>query len=263
MRAGWCVVSLLIPFFFSGCSLFTKEPLKRTDAVKKADNLLSELKNRNDRLQTFKGIGKIKLIDGENQSSARMAWMGMTPRYLRIEIMGTPGHRTASISTDGRWVYLLTYNDHRFYKRRLTDASLEKIISIPVKLNDIYNFLSGRVPIQKHHSVELEKDGDGEQYILVLKSRWWNDLERITIDKPVFDGINKNEITARKVEMFDTTGSFLYRASVDRMKTVNGYKIPFNLSISNEDGVFFNLDIERYWADVPISPNAFVLTPPE
>jgi outer membrane biogenesis lipoprotein LolB len=262
MKSGWCVVFLLIPLFFSGCGLVTTQTVDRPSDTAEAAAFLSELKKQNDRLQTFKGIGRIKLIDGEIKTSSRMAWMGMAPLNLRIEIMGAPGYRTASLSTDGKSVYLLSHENQRFYKKRLSGASLKEILSISVKLTEIYEFLSGRVPIQKHHRVVLEKS-DSEEYVLVLKNRWRTELERISINKPVIDENDKIEISARKVEMFDTTGTFLYRASVDRMKTVGDYRIPFNLTISNEDGVLFRLEIERFWVDVPVSPNAFVLAPPE
>jgi len=240
-------------FFFSACGyLFERLPQKPFDS-KKSRELISALKHQNDRLETFKGIGKIKFFSKGKHQYARMAWVGQRPEKLRIEILGMPGQRTASLASDGKWIYLLSLTDHRFYKKRSTEAGLENFISIPVKLTDIHAFLTGRVPIHEHRYALVEKSAHG--YVLILKKEWENVLEKIYFDN--------SEKAVHKVEMFDSSGFLLYRVVFGRMKNIKGYKIPYRLRISNEEGVIFKLDIAQYWADVSVSPSAFVLTPPE
>ena len=63
--------------------------------------------------------------------------------------------------------------------------------------------------------------------------------------------------------MFNATGTLAYRVEFDRMRAVNGYRIPSRLLVSNNDGSDFQIDVDRYWVDAIVSPSVFVLTPPE
>jgi hypothetical protein len=80
-------------------------------------------------------------------------------------------------------------------------------------------------------------------------------LERVLIDTQAGN--------VRAVEMFDADGFPMYRAVLDRIKQIDGYRIPFRVVLSNDEGTVFKLDIEKYWADIPVDPSVFVLKPPE
>jgi hypothetical protein len=47
------------------------------------------------------------------------------------------------------------------------------------------------------------------------------------------------------------------------MQAVNKYQVPLRLSISSDEGMGFQLEVQKYWADVPVSPSMFVLDPPD
>jgi len=74
---------------------------------------------------------------------------------------------------------------------------------------------------------------------------------------------NKNKSRVRKVEVFDSSGALAYRVEFCGIQTIKGYQVPDCLVFSDAEGRGFQLDIDRYWADVEVSPSAFVLTPPE
>ena len=63
--------------------------------------------------------------------------------------------------------------------------------------------------------------------------------------------------------MFNRSGSLVYRVGLEDIREVQGYQVPFRLKISSDEGADCLLDIDRYWADVEVSPAVFVLTPPE
>ncbi len=67
----------------------------------------------------------------------------------------------------------------------------------------------------------------------------------------------------RKVVLFGLSGALLYRIEFCGVQTIKRYQVPACLIFSNEEGRGFQLEIDRYWADVEVSPSAFVLTPPE
>ena len=95
----------------------------------------------------------------------------------------------------------------------------------------------------------------GKGYVLVLKRRWWGVTEKIFLDE------TKSRV--RQTEFYNRSGSLVYLARFDEMQTINGYRVPALLSITNGEGIDLQLVVNRYWADVDVSPSMFVLNPPE
>jgi hypothetical protein len=44
---------------------------------------------------------------------------------------------------------------------------------------------------------------------------------------------------------------------------ISGYQVPARLSITNGKDTDFQLDINRFWADVQVTADMFVLNPPD
>lgn len=249
---------MIASLFFSSCSGFIgRYPQKAFDAKEiEARNLLLELNNINEKLTTFKGIGRIKLSDKGTTRRVRSAWIGSATGKLRIEVLGVSGRPVASLASDGRWIYFNLHYRQRYFKERATNASLKNIISLPVKSSDVIALLAGRVPVREHDYATVEKNKSGEGYVLILKKGWGGRvLEKIYLDK--------TKKVANMLEIYSITGSLVFRAGFNKMQTINGYRVPLNLVISNDNDVNFQLFIEKYWAEVPVSPSMFVLMPPE
>lgn len=260
MKPGFYLIFLFAVFSLSACGSLTGRVSERpidaevTEAMTDARHLLSTLKNQNYQLRSFKGIGKIRFRNKDKMFVARMAWVGSEPGKLRLEVLGVTGQAIFSLASDGRWFYLISHTEDRFYKKRSDDASLTKLISVAVKSSDVLALLGGRVPVYEHDELVLQKMRSGDGRILVLK-RWWGIIEKIYLDE--------SSAKVQKIEAFDITGSLTYRAVFDGMQTVKGYRVPSKLVISNNDGAIFQLDIDRYWTDVSVSPSIFMLTPRE
>jgi hypothetical protein len=47
------------------------------------------------------------------------------------------------------------------------------------------------------------------------------------------------------------------------MQSVDGYQVPASLSITNGEDLDLQFEVNRYWADVDVSPAMFVLNPPQ
>ncbi len=211
------------------------------------------VKGKNSDLKTFKGTGKIKLYKDGSMQSARVAWAGTNHGKLRMEVLSITGQPAISIATDGKWLYLILHAENRYYKKKNSDAGLKKIISIPVKLDDLLFFLSGRVPIYKHSIIKVDKNKD-TGFVIVLKKKWRGIVEKIYMDS------NKTDVY--KVELFNGTGNFLYRVHLENMKKIGNYLIPEKIEISNDDAVF-QLVIDKSWVDCHVSSSIFVLNPPD
>lgn len=254
------VFLIVTAFFLSACSSLTGKvsdkslKAKAPEDLYEARNLLLSLQNRNIKLKTFKGIGKITFWkNGKKGIITNAAWVGSKPDMLRIAMRNVSGQPIVTFANDGSWLYFVSHAKQRYYKKRSTKSNLKKFISIPIKAGDILSLLAGRIPVYKHEFEAIIKDDAKDGYLLVLKKRWGNIIEKIYIDG------NKNNV--RKVEVFDDTGSLLYSAVFERMQTINGYDVPLRLVFSGGNGNRFQLDIQRYWADISVSPSVFVLNP--
>jgi len=245
----------LASFIFSSCASLTgRIPEKSANHVE-AVKLLSALNAKNQNLKAFKGIGRIKLWHNNNPGiDNRVMWAGADPSNLLIVVL-VSGHPAIKFSTDGNFLYYLdlTTKPVSFKKIPSTDARLDRLVSIPIRSRDLVSLLSGRIPIHDYTSAGLNKLKKG--YILVLKKRWRGIIEKIYLDE--------NKLNIQKVEIFNSSGSLKYRAVFITMQSIKGYHVPLKLLISNDGGDGFTLDIERYIADVSVSPSMFVLSPPK
>jgi len=272
------VILFVCIFFISACTLISpriSKTSKDLHASSEAAAMVSILKRQNHKLTTFKGLGRIIFLGSEGKEvSTRIAWVASVPDRMRITLSSISGQPIVSAASDGRWLYLISYAKGDFYKKRATNSNMKHFFSISIKSQDIVNILAGRVPFEKYDSAVLMEDGSlktspdeglnaagaslptGNAHgdILILKDKWNNVLEKIYLNQM---------LDVQKIEMFDATGTLLYRVEFIRMQQIDAYQVPSRLKVSNNDGQGFKLDLERYWADARVSPSVFMLTPPK
>ena len=250
---------LVVAVLLIGCAAF--RPAREleiipADKVNEVRDLLSALRTKNDSLRNFKGIGNIKLSqNGRFYLDQRVAWIGEKPVKLSIAVL-VSGYPAIKLATDGEWLYYLETHGSQteFKKIRASDPSLKAIISIPIASSDVVLLLAGCIPMPEFDSVDFIKEDATPGFVLVLKERWWGVRQKIFFDE------NRR---IYRIDVFQRSGALKYRAGIERIKNIDGFDIPFRLKLSADNGNNFQLDIERCWVNVNLSPSAFVLTPPE
>ncbi len=271
-------ILFIFTFFFSACTILSPRVSERPkDPMSlEAEKIISTIENQNLELKTFKGVGNIKFRRNKKKDVAgRIAWIASAPDRIRIVLSSISGQPMVSVASDGQWLYLNSHSSGDFYRKPATASSMRRLLTVPVKTEDMVDILAGRVPIHSYASVVLtdnrsyvyntdghrvsttnKSEGSSQNgYVLVLKERWGDILEKIYLD-----GKKQN---VQKVEMFNPSGTLAYRVEFDGMRVIEGYRIPSRLRVSNNDGSDFHLDVDRYWVDAVAPPSVFVLTPPE
>jgi len=231
-------------------------PVQTHDSFEpEAERLLSALKDKNRNIKTFKGTGRMT-FSGRNRNllSADIAWVAEDRNKISLALRDILGRPIANMAADGEWIYYVSHADNTFYKKQSDDIGLENFISVPVRIKDVILLLSGRVPVYEFDSAAVADSGNG-RCVLILKKKWSGAAEKIYFGRDCRD--------VSEIEIFGTGGDLLYRATFEGEKKVKEYHIPSRLVVSNDTGDYMRLDIERYWADVPVSRSAFVLNPPE
>jgi len=264
MRIAWydlqpVMIIVLVAVLLAGCSSLSPKTSEPEDiaAMAEARMVLLALGSQNDKLMNFKGIGKIKVWQkGEKRIDERIAWIGSETVKLSIVVL-ISGHPAVKMASDGKWFYYYEARQGEpiYKKSPATDATLQRIVSIPIKPSDIITLLGGRTPLREHHSAVLHRQDSGAGYVLVLKKRWFGIVEKIYLDE--------DKAQVHQIEFFNRSGALIYRVRFDELQIIKGYQVPSRLSISNEEGMGFQLEVQKYWADVPVSPSMFVLNPPD
>ena len=266
-------------FFISACTSLShriSEEPKEFHSSSEAKAIISTLRSQNHTLKTTKGVGKITFL--EKETSARIAWIVSTPDKIRITLSSVSGHPMISAAIDGQWFYLFSHATGDFYKKRPTNFNMKRFFSISIKSEDIVNILLGRIPVAEYDSVGLMEDrsikgrpvnnsksvevsslnkdikGNKNGLVLLLKNKWGNVREKIYLN---------DRLDAHKIEMFDSTGALMYRLELIRMQEIKSYRVPYRLKVSNDNGMGFQLDLDRYWTEAAVSPSVFTLTPPK
>ena len=254
------IPAFVIACLLSSCAAFkparelTVTPIERTAQVRK---LLSSLQTQNEGLLNFKGIGNVTIRqNGLTQFDQRVAWIGEKPVKFSIAVL-ISGYPAVKLAADGRWLYYLEVQgqETRFKKMATSDPDLKRLISIPVSISDVIALLSGRIPLPEFDSVKLIQEISGTQFTVVLSDSWWGIRQKIFYDAALS--------RIQRVEVYRRSGSLRYRAEVESTQRVDGFEVPQRLRLSNDDGIDFLLDIHRYWVNVEVAPEVFILTPPQ
>jgi outer membrane biogenesis lipoprotein LolB len=245
---------LAIAILVSGCSTLGQTPTKVAILPESPEvtRILLNLSQFNAELLTFKGTGKLKLWKKDGTQVVRSAWTGARPDKIRVVIQGITGFPVASMAADGNRFYLLSYSQDSFYQAEIQDPNLDKIVSIPVTAGDLIKLISGVVPIRKYQSSTLIPASSQSGYILSLMGE-----KDIAIEKIYLDQAER----VQRIEMFTLKGKLAYRVDFEGETEVDGFRVPARLVFNNEDGSGFQLDLDQFWPNAPVSSDMFVITP--
>lgn len=223
------------------------------DHRSEAEELIGRIKRQNEAITAFKGVGRIRYLSQGKLHVNRGAWAGIKPNKFRIEILNPARQPAASIASDGQWLCLLSHHEGRFHKERAEDADLSKLIAMPVTISEIITLLSGGVPLRPYQRAYLKPNPNGKGWVIVLKKRWRGVVEKFFLDE-------KKE-RVRQVEVYNL-GGLVYRVNYQKQRSFNGVRLPQRIVVSNRDEVAFQMDVDRYWVNVPVSTAMFQLKPP-
>jgi len=251
------IVIFMLVFMFGGCTSFKQRTTTPPsgDASPAAKALLSRLESRNSDLITFKASGRIRLENIDGIQHARAMWAGYRDEKIRLEILGPSGQPMASFASDGDHIYLISHADNRFYSKRSPKASLEKLIHVPLQVNESLDLLTGRIPSSADRSATFLKESTEGIQILIAKKH-----EKGTpYDKIYFNSQNN---TIQKLESFDKDGYLKFRVEIKDMYNTGGFRVPEQLVISDGGNNRLDLSVDRFWPNVPVSDALFVLSKP-
>jgi outer membrane lipoprotein-sorting protein len=233
----------------SGCAHW---PAADTPAAREGRQAVERLRALNSGLRDCKGLGRAALITRTGTQRTRLAWAARSPDKLRLELLAVSGHPLAAIASDGEYLYLRDNSSDRFYKNRSPRASLEPLVSLPVRVPDLIAYLTGRVPLVDVGRSRLMDNPRQPGYILEM-IRWWGEVaQRIFLEA---DGR-----TVARVIHFDAAGNPAYQVELADYRPDGSFSFARQLSITNTAEHRLDIRLERFWPNTAIDDGAFQLT---
>lgn len=187
---------------------------------------------------------------------ARLMWAGYQNEKLRLEVMGGAGRPVFSFADDGNRIYLISHAENQFYSKRSSNTTLEKLISLPITVSACLDLLAGRVPADTRFLPMTVQQGDKEgEQILVLEG-----LKRASGSRTVYVDASSGDV--RRIEVKEADGNLAYQVEFVHMQLISGFKVPGELRISNGKKASLRIVMERFWPNVQVSEDLFILTKP-
>jgi hypothetical protein len=81
-----------------------------------------------------------------------------------------------------------------------------------------------------------------------------------SVRQKIFFDETKSE--TRQTEIYDSWGRLVFQANFLEMQVVSGYRVPSRLVVSRGQDATVQVLVEKYWANVPVTPEMFVLAVP-
>jgi hypothetical protein len=188
----------LLTFWLAACAL-GPQPSDRDR--KELGRLLALVEGLQETPVSFKGLGAITL-PGERR--ARVAWMGLSPDRLRVEIFGVPGFPAATFAVDGRRAFLLQRSPPAFHRQDAGSLDLSRILAVPVTVDDLFRLLGGGIPERPYRDATLQEGGLGDDGPALVFRRWLG----TTAQTVTFDA---GGLGVTETAVFDAFGRLSYR----------------------------------------------------
>jgi len=80
----------------------------------------------------------------------------------------------------------------------------------------------------------------------------------INIEKIYLD---QAQMRVQRIEMFTLKGQLAYRVDFNGETEVEDFRVPARLVFNNDDGTGFQLDMDQFWPNAPVSSDMFVISP--
>lgn len=237
-------ITALLALWICSCSLASMRPTP-PEISPVAARRISNIEKLNQGLDSFKGIGNLRLSGAKGRQTLRAAWIAQMPDRFRLELLGVTGAPVASVAADGTYFTAYLHDSRKQYRHRLGEDGLERVVGVELKVAEVVSMLGGRVFIAEFRKAVVEegvlilKDGVGRKQQAIYppgeQNAWW------------------------VVERFDERGELRYRAILEDLRQADGYLIPGRIVVTTEGGDGFQVSVDRFWANPAVAPSAFVL----
>jgi len=152
----WSFLFLLM--LISGCAHIAPfSPPYMPFSEKEITNLISNLKEQQESVSSFQGIGRLRYKVGDRESELSLFAVGCRPFKIRLEITHPWGKPIFHIVVDERKISALSIVDNKFFQGPLTSLNMKRFIKFDLELDSAWKIFSGRIPILPYDRADSVK----------------------------------------------------------------------------------------------------------
>ena len=240
--------------FFTGCASIDYKNKHDFNA----SNLARQISNSNKEIKTSKGIGWLKIKENKRQTIYKIAWVAEPPYRIRITLIANSFPVETIVSNKESITLFSHTGKHSLKTFNIKNPSLEDIISIPVKIEDIIALLSGQVPIKDFNYAFFDDQTNDEIYnndnslkLITLKNKSDHGIQKIYVNSK--NQIKRYIITDRKIKP-------LYEVLFVDSIEIDSSIIPSKLIIQDNSDREVYLEISKFYKNLPVKKTTFSLT---
>jgi outer membrane lipoprotein-sorting protein len=148
------VVLVTAMLSMTGCARKETAVAKPMPMTAEASRVLYALNSRNDSIRTVRAIGKLTVYDGESEDKTDVAMVLVPPGGFRADAMDPIADVSASMGSEGKYIWVWLPQKNKIYKRRATRSNLRRFAHIDSKLEDFIYMLTGSIPTGEQEVIE-------------------------------------------------------------------------------------------------------------
>ena len=244
---GWAFL-LIATVALHGCAGILRGPQDNPQARE----MVMDLKGRNPELSQFKGLLEIRLeAGGQPTVAGRAGWAAAAPDRLRIEWLSMLGQPLLSLAADGETISLISHTERRYRQLPQSESSLQKLIKVPVAVEDLITLMSGRPLLPDFTAAQYTSGEDGIRTI-VLKDRWHNTLATLVLSRDQL----------QSEQLYTPQGQARYQIEWQQWQTINEVAVPGRMILTAPTGERLAISVVRFWPVASFEPSLFFLDRP-
>ena len=237
------ITYIILLIAVSGCGWLAGPPPQDIEA----DAFMQRWAGHNSALKQAKGLMRIQVETSGPSISGRAAWAANFPDQVRIELLSFLGQPLMKFAANGKAIVVAVAGEEEPYRVKQRSGALEKIVHIPIGVEDLLNIMKG-VPPEVTYTAAQMRYGEGGEKRVVLLNRWHQKVAEFK----AMDGSQIQEMAA-----FDGEDRPLYRISWKSWIEIKGYTVPKEIEVTTGGGERLSLEVDRLFPDEPVSKELF------
>ena len=241
---------LLAAVVYSGCA--SVKPQQTFQSDKEALETADRVRDFNRDIKASKGRGFLTVAEKNRRVRYRIAWAAKSPDQARITFISS-GIPVETFLFNQNRITLYSHTGRHPLKTYNTDnPSLDRILSVPVRISDIISVLTGKIPVKPYDHARFEGSGSKKNTrSILLNIRSDRRLQRLAIDS---DG------GIREFSLLKNPEQAIYRVEFSDLKKLNSNAVFTRMTITNESGESAVLRIHDFQENPDMKDSVFNLT---
>ncbi|MFO7754277.1 MAG: hypothetical protein R6V41_14295 [Desulfobacteraceae bacterium] len=245
---------LFFALLYAGCAPLAPKQTYKSD--KQALEAAARIREFNRGIASSKGTGRVSVTGKETRMQYRIAWAAKSPDQARITLISS-GMPVETILFNRNRITLYSHTgEHPVKEYKSGNPSLERFLSVPVRMKDIISVLTGKIPLQPFdRACFAENDDRKASRRIMLDDRSGKKTQMLCLDSDME--------RIRKLGLMEKNGGTIYKIGFSGLQKFESFKIFTRLTISGEAGESAVFRIKSFKENPDLKDSVFNLTTSE